>query len=194
MLEKQVTLCQHNQTGFCKFSDKCQKRHENTVCEYTEYCKKDTCNKRHPKECRNFRNNENCKYKEKCAYKHVQTEKHTDLNELFKQGLLKHEIDIKILTEEVQTLKQLVQEMALELAKHVQKEGVVIKVKEKENPTELNEKETQPCEAAVRCDRCEFTCAKVITLNKHMNTKHMEKKLKNNIGSKQGNNKKNSFG
>ena len=40
--------------------------------------------------------------------------------------------------------------MALELAKHVQKEGLVIEVKEKENPTEPKENEASPCDATVR--------------------------------------------
>ena len=38
--QQQVNICQHNQTGFCKFRDKCQKKHENTLCENTENCGK----------------------------------------------------------------------------------------------------------------------------------------------------------
>ena len=55
-----------------------------------------------------------------------------------------------------------------------------------ENPAEAKEIEAAPCETIVRCEKCEFTCDKVITLNKHMNTKHMEQKMQN-IGNKRGN-------
>ena len=89
-------------------------------------CSKENCNKRHPKVCRNFSNHENCRHKEKCAFKHEQTEKQTDLNEVIKQGLLKHKMDIKLLNEEVNTLINLVQFIAIELGKKVSKEVTVI--------------------------------------------------------------------
>ena len=104
-----------------------KKRHENTVCENTENCSEEKCIKRHPKVFRNFNNNKNCRHKDKCAYKHIQHDKQPELNELIKQGLLKHENDIKLLTEEVNKLRNLVQYMALELSKNVQKEVAVIK-------------------------------------------------------------------
>ena len=54
------------------------------------------------------------------------------------------------------------------------------------NPADAKENEAPPGETIVRCEKCEFTCDKVITLNKHMNTKHMEQKMQN-IGNKKGN-------
>ena len=101
MAEQLMDICKHNQTRFSKYQNKCQKRHANTVCENTENFSEERCIKRHPKVCRNFNNNENCRHKDKCAYKHIQHEKQTEVNELIKQGLLKHENNIKLLTEEV---------------------------------------------------------------------------------------------
>ena len=134
MAEQQVKICQHNQTGFCKFRDKCQKKHENTLFENTENRSKDNCSKRHPKVCRNFSNSGVCRHKEKCAYKHVQNENQSELNEQIKQGLLKHEMDIKLLNEEVNTLRNIVQYMSLELGKIVSKEVNVIETNEVGNP------------------------------------------------------------
>ena len=179
--QQQVNICQHNQTGFCKFREKCQNKHENTLCENTEHCGKDSCSKRHPKVCRNFSNNGICRHKEKCAYKHVQSENQTDLNEQIKQGLLKHE--------EVNTRRNLIQYMALELSKNVSKEVTVIETSE-ENLEDAKEIEDAHCEIKVKCEKCEFTCDKVITLNKHMNTKHMQEKVKNYTGNKKGNTEK----
>ena len=180
MAEQQMDLCKHNQTGFCKFQNKCQKRHENTVCENTENCTEESCIKRHPKVCRNFNNNGTCRHKDQCAYKHIQHEKQTELNEQIKQGLLKHENDIKVLTEEVNKLRNLFQYMALELSKNVQKEVTVIETNE--NTVTNKETETEPCKDTsyhiFKCEECDYNCEKKITLNKHYNTKHME--LKNN--------------
>ena len=180
-----MDLCKHNQTGFCKFRNKCQKRHENTVCENTENCSEERCTKRHPKVCRDFNNNKNCRHKDKCAYKHIQHEKQTELNELIKQGLLKHENDIKLLTEEVNKLRNLVQYMALELSKNAQKEVPVVETNE--NTVTNKETEASPSDPSFKGDKCEFSGGTLIMLNKHKNTKHIEQKLKTDNGKKHGN-------
>ena len=184
MAQQQVDLCQHNQTGFCKFRDKCPKRHENTVCENTDHCSAEKCNKRHPQICRNFDYNGKCRHKEQCAYKHIHRVKQTDLNEQIKQGLLKHERDLKLLTEEINTLKNLVQYMALELAKNIQKEVTVDKTNERDTSQEQTEIEAPDNEAEFKCAKCEFRCDKLHTLNTHMKTNHMHYSDK---GNKYGN-------
>ena len=77
--------------------------------------------------------------------------------------------------------------MALELCKNVSKEVTVIETNEVGNPEEGKEIEAAQCEIKITCEKCEFTCFKVITLNKHMNTKHMQKKVQNYTGNKKGN-------
>ena len=48
------TLCKFNQTGFCKFRQKCSKTHNNTLCENENGCNEEYCSKRHPKLCKNI--------------------------------------------------------------------------------------------------------------------------------------------
>ena len=160
-------------------------RHEKTVCEITENCSEDRGIQRHPKVCRNFNNNENCRHKDKCAYKHIHHEKQTELNELIKQGLLKHENDKKLLTEEVNKLRNLVQYMALELSKNVQKEVAVIETNE--NTVTNKDTEASPSDPPFKCDKCDFSGDTFIMLNKHKNTKHIEQKLKTDNAKKHSN-------
>ena len=125
--------------------------------------------------------------KKKCAYKHAQSENKTNLNKQIKQGLLKHEMDIKLLNEEVHILRNLVQCIALELSKNVSKKASGIETNELENWEEAKDAH---CEIKDKCEKCEFTCDKVITLNKHMNTKHMQGKVQNYTDNKMENTEK----
>ena len=138
----------------------------------------------------NFQQQWNLQTQRKCAYKHVQSENQTDLNEQIKQGLLKHEMDIQLLNEEANTLRNLVQYMALELSKNFSKEVIVIETNEVGNWEEATEIDVAHCEIKVKCEKCEITSVKVITLNKHMNTKHMHGKVQNYTVNKKGNTEK----
>ena len=89
---------------------------------------------------------------------------------------------IKLLNEEVNTLRNIVQYMALELGKNVSKEVTVFETNEVGNPEEEIEIEAAHCKIKVTCEKCEFTCDKVITLNKHMDTKHIQGKVENYTG------------
>ena len=73
-----------------------------------------------------------------------------------------------------------------DLGKNVSKEVTAIETNELGDPAEAKEIEAAPCETIVRCEKCEFTCDKVTTLNKHMNTKHTERKV-HNMSNKKGN-------
>ena len=144
MASQQVDLCQHNQTGFCKFKDKCPRRHENTICENTESCNEETCSKRHLKVCRHFSNNGNCRHGEKCAYKHQQNDGQINLYEQVTLLLLKHEKDITSLKEELNELNNIMQQMAHELMKNIQKGA-----------------ETEDLsDNVLKCEKCDFTCEK----------------------------------
>ena len=63
------------------------------------------------------------------------------LNEQITQGLLKHEADIKALTEEVALLRNLIQYLAIGLTNTVQKENKVSETTEQENCTKNKESE-----------------------------------------------------
>ena len=61
-------VCKHFQTGFCKFGERCCKKHVKETCK-AEGCKK-TCSLRHPKPCKYFALNKFCKFGEACCYQH----------------------------------------------------------------------------------------------------------------------------
>ena len=44
-------ICKYNQSGFCKFGERCNQMHINTVCNKLT-CSKSLCNERHPKVCK----------------------------------------------------------------------------------------------------------------------------------------------
>ena len=68
-------VCKHFQTGYCKFAEKCKRRHEKEICQAT-HCSSKTCRKRHPKPCKFFTLNQFCKFGNLCCYKHITAESH----------------------------------------------------------------------------------------------------------------------
>ena len=83
---------------------------------------------------------------------------------------MKHEKDIQNLTEEVNMLKSLVQNMTLEMVKNIMNE---VQRKEKEKPKDGTDTEASLPKPVFECEKCEYTSDKEITLNKHMNTRHI---------------------
>ena len=65
---KHKTICRYNKFGFCKFSEKCQFRHNNSLCK-DNHCKILECEKRHPKICKYKRDYGRCKFNP-CSYSH----------------------------------------------------------------------------------------------------------------------------
>ena len=62
-------MCIHYKLGFCKHGDHCRKIHYPTKCERKE-CDATKCEKRHPRECRYFRDYKRCKFGDYCLYDH----------------------------------------------------------------------------------------------------------------------------
>ena len=62
-------LCQKNQYGYCKFKDKCRKKHIDEICKNFT-CKSNECEKRHPRKCLYFKRYQMCKFGEFCRYMH----------------------------------------------------------------------------------------------------------------------------
>ena len=110
------------------------------------------------------------------------------LIEQIKNVVMKHENNIKTLTQEVNMLKALVQNMTLEMVKTIMQEvqnkekeesidntinmSVTIEDTEENKKEECNNIEVTKNKMLFQCDECEFECEKQITLNKHKNTKH----------------------
>ena len=85
-----MTICVFNKFGFCKYGVTCRKKHEDLKCENSR-CEIFDCNKRHPKECKYFREFKRCKYNEYCRYEHkISNEVNKDL--VFKYGKLEDRI------------------------------------------------------------------------------------------------------
>ena len=66
-----MEICKHNQNGFCKFRERCDKRHENEICRSRNECTDSECTKRHPRECKYFQQCGYCKFSDTCAYSHM---------------------------------------------------------------------------------------------------------------------------
>ena len=62
-------VCFFNKFGYCKFLDKCRKRHELRICE-NGYCEIKECSYRHPKECRFWKEFRMCKFGDYCYFNH----------------------------------------------------------------------------------------------------------------------------
>ena len=75
-----ASLCKHFKFGYCKFGEKCQKRHLKETCQ-TSDCNSKNCNKRHPKICKFFSLNQVCKFGDACCYKHKLNATHSSLLE-----------------------------------------------------------------------------------------------------------------
>ena len=61
-------ICRYNKFGYCKYDDKCNKKHNNVISTKKD-CNVFDCDMRHPVVCRHFMNFRKCKFTN-CAYHH----------------------------------------------------------------------------------------------------------------------------
>ena len=189
----QPKVCKYNQTGFCKYRDKCQNIHDYKICEKSN-CDRSECTQRHPQECRRFKSNMECRFNESCAYKHTYKNNLTDqgeINRAVASVSMKHENEIKMFKEEIDNMKLIITSMGkqitslmkettehseankeIEIVKEVESDKTKVKDsmgKELEHiDVEVSNKE----EAWLHCDICMYKCKTENNLSKHMNTKH----------------------
>ena len=70
-LKMEDEACLHSKFGYCKFKDRCTRKHYSETCLQPEVCKASkTWLKRHPKACRKFVKDELCRFGTECAYGH----------------------------------------------------------------------------------------------------------------------------
>ena len=132
----QGNICRFNKFGFCKYGNKCFRKHENKLCE-NKNCEVESCPLRHPKLCRFYLQFNYCKFGTFCRYRHekfsnevsdeIENLKYTIeclKNEIAKQDKEIDNIDKEIkdlkeknkdLEKENQELKQTVQEIKVDL-------------------------------------------------------------------------------
>ena len=79
-----ISICRHNQAGFCKFGEKCRNRHIDEICG-SDKCDDEDCILRHPMACRFFSLNGICKFGSGCAYLHKESEEKTKIRHLEEQ-------------------------------------------------------------------------------------------------------------
>ena len=64
-------VCKRNKLGYCKYGDQCRYLHVDELCDDTK-CEVLTCEKRHPRSCRFYREHGMCKFTDFCKYAHNQ--------------------------------------------------------------------------------------------------------------------------
>ena len=68
-------VCTYNKFGFCKFKDTCRNQHIVQICEDLSCKEIKICQKRHPKVCKRFAAEKECRFGIDCSYKHKKSEK-----------------------------------------------------------------------------------------------------------------------
>ena len=92
------SVCRFNKFGYCKFGNRCFRKHENEIYENAK-CNSKECSLRHPKNCKYFLDFQYCKFGAYCKFSHptpitkATSKEIDDLKEKLK--LLKKEIDAK---------------------------------------------------------------------------------------------------
>ena len=77
--KKDRKKCRYFNRGYCKYRENCKYDHPAVIChDYLQdgSCRKNACNERHPKSCKNWRRSpEGCHRAETCQYLHIDSEK-----------------------------------------------------------------------------------------------------------------------
>ena len=108
------SVCRFNKFGYCKYGNRCFRKHENEICENVQ-CNSKECSLRHPRKCKYFIDFQYCKFGAYCKFSHptpIIKETSKEINDLKEQlKLLKKEIDdkdklIKEKNDEMEVLKK----------------------------------------------------------------------------------------
>ena len=158
------------QTGFCKFKEKCLKRHENQICQVQPQCTNKECEKRHPKMCRNFSAKRECSHNEKCAYSHQQPDNlQLKFNETVLTLISRNQQEIETLKEEVKKLENKIENIVRN-NKIEDQQGKSSEDIEEQIDSDIQDNAIS--KDVLKCDLCRYQCKKKATLQKHKNTKH----------------------
>ena len=107
--------------------------------------------------------------------------------------VLKHEKEVYDMKEEINTLKTLVQSMALQIVSYIEK-GMSSKAfteDHKDQDKVQDKEEVTISEPEFECHQCSFKNEQLLTLNRHMNTKHENQKIRSVDTKNKLNKKKN---
>ena len=175
-----IPKCLHNDCGYCKFGDKCRKRHFKDICN-KEKCDKN-CEGRHPKHCK-FESK--CRFFKKgiCAFKHVTLAIGDGENKALKLKLKHLEMENERLTAKVIQMEVILEkEMANAKLKSrdkttsIGKKIISVVLESHESPsTKLNDDEpTLDKSSCINypCDKCDFEFDEEDDLDAHNEIYH----------------------
>ena len=122
-----LNICRYNRFGYCRYGEICRKHHIDELCGDSN-CDSSNCVKRHPKECKYFRNYRRCKFNP-CKFSHNDVASVVDLQKFniiaekidTIEETLKHKIEIdqkvKELDERIKLLDNEIKTMETSLVK-----------------------------------------------------------------------------
>ena len=181
----EAEICKYFKYGYCKYTNHCRMHHLKETCEIGSTCKSSkVCMKRHPKVCKSLSVEGFCRHGDKCAYRHTN------------QNTIHNQNERDMLNVKVESLEKIVQEMAKTISvlqnelydqrdnrKYDLKADCVNDINSQENldcsilGQQSEDNITEIEKGQLKCEHCDYRCKKVITLKKHIKTKHTEKIL-----------------
>ena len=164
------TICSYNKLGHCKYGETCRNQHVNEMCENPE-CDVQTCNYRHPRECRWYREFCRCKFGDYCSYSH--NKKKDNLDQL--------KMDNTVILEKLSELEKTAKEkdklfdnfVTAMLEKFRKLEEKVFNFDNHESEIELTF--FNPSDVEKSCDDCNFKTYEEGDLENHVEVSHEKK-------------------
>ena len=161
-------VCRYFKFGYCKFIDKCRFLHVTELCANPS-CEIKSCNLRHPKVCKFFRDFRRCKFSDWCLFKH------TEDNNNFE------DLNIREIMEKLEDLANKIDEKDIIINNLVEKiRNIEEKSREEqthnEDVSDLNDFNSTFINPSVGfpCENCDFNAKSNGGLQTHIRAKHKE--------------------
>ena len=165
-------VCLYRKFGHCKFFGTCKLKHIETICENLN-CDIESCNKRHPRDCRFFRDFARCKFGDYCSFKHRRES--NPLTEDIENLKAKVENLEKLIGEKDEQIKRIlytIENMTTEKA-FVNDEIVCETLSENENKLEKAKHQVDTeLNFTYSCKECEKQFVRESDLSKHIKSNH----------------------
>ena len=168
-------VCRYFKFGHCKFTDKCRFVHVEQICENPK-CEIRTCNLRHPKICKYFRDYNRCKFSDWCSFKHVENE--TVGAATFKEIFDKVEFLQKTIIEKAELIDNLAEKIKVieERLSSIESKDAGNRETNNQYTIENMSETTNECEQSeekkFKCEKCSFETKSERGLNIHKKRKH----------------------
>ena len=150
----QENVCRYYKFGHCKFLEKCRFMHISERCQNPE-CEIKSCNLRHPKICKFFRDYNRCKFGEWCSFDHRNYKSDKDIHEKLEnleKAICEKDDQIKELNDKLKSLEE----------RFIQFKIQTVIVEETEKPEEVK----------FKCEKCSFETTSEKGLKIHTQRKH----------------------